>query len=487
MGIVRIRGIALWAAIAALALALLAPVAASAPAGPPAPANDDLGSAQQIHTLPATLSGTVLGATVEPQEEGSGCAAGTEHSVWYSLRASNKQRIAVNLAAAGALDATVDVFHAVRSELQRLGCERTDSHGMASLSFVASKNGLYEIRVAALPGSQLAGFTLEAFLPTPAVGPPGPRLPAGGASGHVDRIQNVNAAYSVVLRSGVSYLVNLANKTSGACVSAEMFPPGTSSFEEGSPVMHLRCGGFGLFTPGPGQGGVYSIELTPRDSFKQVQRFRLAVAQAGPAETAPGIGLGNYGRARGRLDGNGVHVLRLYRIDVHTHSNLTLRLSAPPSADFNLQLRNVNGQVIECACGGSGRQTLTRQLRPGRYYAVVSVHDATAGNYALERQSRTITQTHVSFGTSKAGAGQSVGVDVHISPTVSGPVTVDIERFDPVFGWQFYRQESGFASGGAVTLPFAPPAVGRWRVNGRFGGSRTASPSGAGFAYLLVS
>ncbi len=487
MGIVRIRGTAVCAAIAALALAMLAPAAVSAPAVPASPANDDLGSAQQIHSLPATLSGTVVGATSENPEEGSGCAAGTEHSVWYSVRASSKERLAVNLAAAGALDATIDVFHAVRSELQRVGCERTDSHGLASLSFSASKNGLYEIRVAALPGSQLAGFTLEVFLPTPAVSPPGPRLPAGGASGHVDRIQNINAAYSVVLRSGVSYLVNLANRTAGACVTARLFGPGTQSFEEGSAVMHLRCGGFGLFTPGPGQGGVYSIELTPRASFKQVQRFRLAVAPAGPAETAPGIALGNYGRARGRLDGNGVHVLRLYRIDVHTHSNLTLKLRAPSSADFNLQLRNLNGRVIECACGASGAQTFTKQLRPGRYYAVVSVHDATAGNYTLERQSRTITQTHVSFGSSKASPGQSLGVDVHVSPSVSGPVTVDIERFDPVFGWQFYRQESGFASGGSATLPFVGPAVGRWRVNGRFGGSRTASPSGASFAYLLVS
>ena len=114
-----------------------------------------------------------MAATSETPEEGSGCAASTEHSVWYSLRAAGKERIALNLAAAGALDATIDVFHAVRSELQRVGCERTDSHGLASLSFAASKNGLYEIRVAALPGSQLAGFTLEAFLPTPAVVRPG--------------------------------------------------------------------------------------------------------------------------------------------------------------------------------------------------------------------------------------------------------------------------------------------------------------------------
>ena len=298
----------LWASIAALGLALLAPVAAAAPAAPPAPANDDLGSAQQIHSLPATLSGTVVGATVEPGEEGSACAAATEHSVWYSLRASSKERVAVNLAAAGALDATVDVFHAVRSELQRVGCERTDSHGVASLSFNASKNGLYEIRVAALPGSQLAGFTLEIFLPTPAVAPPGPRLPAGGAAGHVDRIQNINAAYSVVMRSGVSYLVNLANKTNGACVTARLFRAGHELVRRRQPrdapaLRRLRP----VHPRRRGRGASTSIELTPRTSFKRVQRFRLQVAPAGPGRNgARASRLGNYGRARGRLDGNGV-------------------------------------------------------------------------------------------------------------------------------------------------------------------------------------
>ena len=40
-----------------------------------------------------------------------------------------------------------------------------------------------------------------------------------GVNGQVDRIQNVNAAYSFTLRAGVSYLINLANRTEGACVS----------------------------------------------------------------------------------------------------------------------------------------------------------------------------------------------------------------------------------------------------------------------------
>jgi hypothetical protein len=484
----------LAAAVAVSVLALAAgasagaasEVAPHAPA-PPAPANDNRANAQVIHGLPATLEGTTVGATSEPEEASSSCGAPTGSSVWYSLRAGSVQRIAVDLAAAGALDATVDVYHAVRSQLQPVVCQQTDSSGKAALTFKTSKNGLYEIRVAALQASQLAPFTLEVFLPTPEVTPPGRPLPSAGVSGQVDRIQNVNAAYSFTLHAGVSYLINLANTTKGACVSGGLFAPGTRSFEEGSPLLHIGCGGYRLFTPGPGQGGRYSFEIAPRSSRKGIQRFHLQVAPAGPAETTPGVALGNYGHAHGRLDGRGIQVLRLYRLDVTSHSNLTLRLSAPESADFSLQLRNQNGDLIECQCGGSGSQTLQRQLLPGRYYAVVSVRDATAGDFTLVRESRTITSTSVFFEPAHAAQGQGVGIDVRVKPAVSGPVTVDIQRFDPVFGWQFYRQVQAQVSQGSASIAFTPPALGRWRANASYAGSRTASASAVGFAYLLVN
>jgi hypothetical protein len=76
---------------------------------------------------------------------------------------------------------------------------------------------------------------------------------------------------------------------------------------------------------------------------------------------------------------------------------------------------------------------------------------------------------------------------VKVSPGASGPVTVDIERFDPVFGWQFYRESQATASGGLASVAFTPPAVGRWRAKATYGGSRTFSPSAVGFSYLLVS
>ena len=190
----------------------------------------------------------------------------------------------------------------------------TDPHGRASLSFPPPRTASTRF-ASPLANSQLAPFTLDVFLPTPAVNPPGPRLPAGGASGQVDRIQNINAAYSVVMRTGVSYLINLANKTEHAA-SAAACSPRHHSFEEG---LYARCCIWLRRLPAvharPGQGGRYSIQRHRRRLLAGVQRFRLQAAP--PARrTAPGLALGNYADARGRLDGGGVRVLRLYRLDV---------------------------------------------------------------------------------------------------------------------------------------------------------------------------
>jgi hypothetical protein len=495
------------AAVLVLALASLMLSAAGAPAEgtatsvsnpPPPPANDTLAGAQAIHTLPASINGTTVGATTEAGERESACSVPTGSSVWYTVRLPAAHRIALHLAAAGALDATVDVYHAVRSQLSSVGCEETDANGKASFSFRASKNGLYDIRVAALQSSQLAAFTLEVFLPTPAVQPPGSPLPAAGVSGQVDRIQNINAAYAVSLHAGVSYLISLANETRGACVSGALFAPGTTSFggeeEEpeaggraGSSLLQIQCGGYRLFTPAAGKGGRYSFEITPRLSRRGVQRFHLQVAPAGSDETAPGLLLSNYGRAQGYLSSRSSQVLRLYRVQVTSHSNLTLQLHAPQSAELKLQLRNQNGNVINCSCEGNGSQTLQQQLVPGTYYAVVSVHGDTSGRFTLTRESRTITATSVSFSENKAAPGAALGIDVKVSPAASGPVSLVIERFDPVFGWQFYREAHAFVSGGLASVPFTAPAVGQWRANATYEGSRTASPSAVGFTYLFVS
>ena len=149
------------AATVGLSSPSLAQAVASTPVAPavPAPANDERANAQPIRNLPASINGTTVGATIEPGESQSSCGVQTASSVWYSLRASNAERIALDLAAGGQLDATIDIYHAVRSQLDSVGCQKTEGHGKASLTFKASKNGLYLIRVAALASSQLAGWT----------------------------------------------------------------------------------------------------------------------------------------------------------------------------------------------------------------------------------------------------------------------------------------------------------------------------------------
>lgn len=480
----------------ALLIPLLAPSPAPAatPAAPPTPGNDEVSAAQSIGNLPATIPGTLAGATTAAPEPYSSCASPTTASVWYSLHTgTNPERIAIELKAAGALEAAVSVYRTARSQLVPVTCQSSEEEGVASLTFKPAKNAVYEIRVAALSGSQLAGFTLNVFLPTPAVRPPGAPLPSAGASGHVDRIQNVNAAYSLTLHSGVSYLFNLRTTSRhGACVSGSLFAPRTTSFENSSPLLTIECGGYQLFTPGPGQGGRYSFELTPSQSHIGVQDFRIQVGRAGPDETAPGIPLTNYGVARGYLSGRGVQVLRLYRVDVTSHSNLTLRLHAPRKAAFNLRLLDQNGSQIACACGESGSQRILQRLRPGRYYVAVSARAGTSGSFSLERESRTITHTKIYFadahthgGRANAPAEHQTPLRIHVSPAASGPVTVNIERFDPVFGWQFYRQVHARALGGVASIPFAAPAVGQWRAAAFYAGSRISSPSRTMLVYLV--
>ncbi len=476
-----------------LPLALMCVFARSPSAGaalseaPKPPANDEVANAQAIHALPASVEGTTVGATTVPGEAQSSCVPGTVSSVWYSLHTgSAAQRVAVELAAGGKLDGTIDVYKAVRSQLQPVACQATEEEGKASLSFKAHKNTEYEIRVAALASSQLAAFTLNVFQPTPAIAPPGPRLPGSGASGQVDRIQNINAAYSIVMHAGVSYLVNLVNETKGGCVNGALFGPGTHSFEGASARFRVNCGGYRLFTPGQGKGGIYSFEVTPDPERKGEQRFHLQVSAANGAQTTPGQELGNYGRSSGRLEGRGVQVLRLYRMDVTSHSNLTLRLSAPASAEFSLQLRDQNGGLIACSCNGSGPQKLQQQLRKGHYYAVVSERNHTAGNFTLTRESRTITHTKVAFGAEHGVAGQAVEIKVSVGPAAVGPVKVEVQRFDPVFGWQFYRTLEATVSEGTASIPFTPPSPGNWRANATYAGSRVFSPSAVGFTYLFV-
>ncbi|HEY5197562.1 MAG TPA: hypothetical protein VIJ51_11120 [Solirubrobacteraceae bacterium] len=453
------------------------------------PANDLRVDAQVLSSLPASVDGTTVGATIDANEPASGCTGPQTASVWYSVTAPAKERVAVSLAAGGDLDATVDVYLAQRSQLQEVACDGTDAQGMAATSFTAAAGMTYLIRVAPLGNSAPGTFALDVFVPQKAAVPPGPALPPAGAGGTLDRIQDTTKAYSTVLKAGTSYRINLADETTGACVSAGLYPPGTSSFDDGSAVLRIHCGGYLLFTPTVGTSGRYSFLVNSSAGFSGSQHYYLQVAPAGPKDTAPGQFIGNYAKVSGRLDGNRVDALRLLRFDVVARSNLTLVLDAPQAESFDLKLLNEKGREISCECGDGGPETLNQQLKPGRFYAVVEANANSHGRFTLTRQSRTITTTRITIAGHRQGQaapGQTVPIGVSVAPKAAGPVTVTIERFDPVSGWQYFRTDHLRASGGTAGAGFLPPASGRWRASASFDGTRSASPSASGFATLLV-
>jgi hypothetical protein len=468
--------------VTVLAFGVLAPVAMAAP-----PPNDDRGNAQAL-SLPSTVRGTTVDSTTEPGEPPS-CAGITGGSVWYSLAAPSAARdLVLELDAGGELDAAVDVYRRDRSQITSVECGQTNRRGRLTLDFTQHKDASLLIRVAARENSANAGFSLRVVAPDLPERPPGRPLGASGASGSVDRIANPDDAYGVVMHSGTTYRVHVVSRE--RCVNAALYPPGTKSFPGSRRVRSFDCDDYFLFTPGPEKGGRYSIQVTAPRSRRGALPYHVTVSRAGEDDTAPGLVLANDRRVRGSLRGSGADVVDLYRFSVRRRSILDLRLATAGSHAFNLQLIGVAGRRISCACGDFGSQAIRLQLAPGRYFAAVRSRSGSNGTYRLSRLTRTITRTQVRVdGSRKAEVtpGSTVDIGVHVTPSVSGPVTVDVERFDPLAGWQFYTRFRRSLSGGSASIAFTPPSVGRWRVRATYDGTRRAAPSGPGRAEFVVA
>lgn len=474
----RTAGAARLTAIVVALAALALPAGASAAP----PSNDSRFSPQPLN-LPTTLTGRTTEATLQEGEVESECAS-SKGSVWYAFTATADRRVVVNLDAAGDLDAVVDVYSSQRSQLRHEACDATDAKGLGGLSFRARKGQRYLVRVAQLSNSVAGTFKLDVFAPEPPARPPGPALPRRGVRGTLDRVQNTSDAWSVRMRPGRAYRINLA-PAGGQCMRLSIYLPHTGSFEDGTPVRRLPCGGYTLYTPGPDAGGRYSL-LVRAGGARGPQRYHLQVAPASRDDTAPGLVLGNRAHRRGGLSGGRIDVVDLYRFDVGRRSNMDLRLDT--GADFDLVLLNDRGHRIECACGSSGG-TITQQLSRGRYFVAVRARGRSGGRYRLTRTAKTITSTRISFNGARhatAPLGASVSVGVGVSPGVSGAVTILVDRFDPLAGWQFARRYRVHASGGRASVGFRPPSLGRYRARADFRGTGSASPSGTGYATLLV-
>ena len=111
----------------------------------------------------------------------------------------------------------------------------------------------------------------------------------------------------------------------------------------------------------------------------------------------------------------------------------------------------------------------------------------TRGRYALALLVRQITATQISFGSGVASPHQPVSIVARVARATAGRISIRVERFDPLMGWQFARRYSRRVDGGGTAAAtFVPPTVGRWRARAFYFGTRTSSPSKSGFATLVV-
>jgi hypothetical protein len=451
------------------------------------PPNDNRDSAQPLGALPAATTGTTVGATVETNEPPSGCGR-TAGSVWYSISfgSSPPGEVGVKVGANGDLDAAVDVFQRQRSQNIPVACARTDQNGFAGTTFQPSANATYLIRIAQRVTSTSGTFSLKVFVVPPPPSPPGPALPARGGHGVLDSTFDTQDAYSLDLQAGTTYKFNLV-KTNDGCMRLGIFPPATSSFGGGA-AAGLSCGGYRLFTPTV--SGLWSFLVSAAPGIDGSQPYWLHVAPATSLEIAPGVFLANFAHYTATLHGNLDTDVRLFRFDVTTFSDLTLFLQTASNESFDLKLLNDQGKYLQCNCGSEGEETIRRQMRPGRYFVVVQAENFESGPFTLYRESRTITHVQISFdgfGYEQISPGASTRVTATVSPAVDGPVTFELEYFDPVERWQFRGYYHAEAVNGVAVLPFTPPEVGRWRATVVYHGTHSAAAATSGWANLLVA
>ena len=468
--------------LAVLACALAAATAGTAAGGPPR--NDNRANATPLEGLPVTVSGTTVGATEESQDPRSACGR-VKATVWYRVSGASPGRLVLRFTASGQLDAIVSVYRVVRSRLVPLGCQPTDDRGRGDLSLTAAPGESYLIMVGREPTSEDGSFRFTLFRQEPSSTPPGAPLPRRGVSSSVDALSDFDDAWSVPMRAGVAYRMNLS-PARGRCVTLSLFRPHTRSFA-GAPAIHVvRCGGYFTYTPGVGGGGRYTLLVTATDRRPGRQRYHLQAALSGPDDMAPGLPIQNFETRRGSLSGTRVDVVDLYRFRVLDRSDVTLRLVGPSSS--HLILLSETGHHLSSS-GGPG--ALTSPLGPGRYFVAVRAESGARGRYRLSLLERRLTTTTVLANGSRVanvGPGSLVAIGVAVDFSAEGAVRLQIDRFDPLTGWHFYRlYRLQLGGNGTTGILWRPPTIGRWRVHASFGGSRTASPSTGGTAMIVVN
>ena len=468
-------------ATAAIAFVIAFFVLPAAAAASP-PGNDNRANANQVGSLPASVSGTTVEATDDPTDHRSGCGRAHD-TVWYRLTGVGSGRIVVRVVAAGELDAVVSVYRAVRSRVTPAGCAATDEAGRGALSFT-STGGDYLVMVGRERASEDGRFRLTVFRQEPSSRPPGRTLLRKGVSSWVEPISDYDDAWSLRMKAGVQYRINLS-PARGRCITMSLFRPGTRSFA-GAPLQVVPCGGYFTYTPGFGGSGLYTLLVTASDQRPGRQRYHLQAAVTGADDSAPGLLLRNLQTRRGSVAGTRIDVVDLYRFRVAERADVALTLRGPASA--RLIVLNENGRRLSSS-SGAGR--LTVSLGQGTYFVAVRAESGATGRYRLSLLERGVTTTTVlanGLRSATVSPGSSVAVSVAVDSSSGGAVRLEIDRFDPLTGWHFYRlYRLRLGGDGRAGISWRPPSIGHWRVHASFGGTRTASPSDGGTVRIVVT
>ena len=260
----------------------------------------------------------------------------------------------------------------------------------------------------------------------------------------------------------------------------ELYPAGTKRFASASPVRERSCDGHTVFVAG--DTGRYPMLVRAPRASRTALPYRLKVGGAQADDTAPGLSLVGDRTVAGRLTGSELDALDLYRFGVARRSDMRLRLRTERS--FQLTLLSADGRTI-----GSGRHVVESRLPRGRYYVAVTALDGANGAYALSRHARAITTARMLVDGRRQAyvpEGRSVSLSLRVSPAVTGPSTLLVERFDPIEGWLFAARFHPTVVAGRARGSYRPSGLGRWRVTGSFDGTRQASASPGGVASFGV-
>ncbi len=472
-------------ALAVAAVALLVP--AGAEAGPP---NDGYNHPQVLSRVPTTVVGTTEGATRSKDEPGPWCAP-VRGVVWYAVKAPRRAAMVARVQAEDGLDAVVAAYSIARTQRGRLNCAPTDESGRAAVSWYGHARHTYLIAVARRVGAPAGSFRLRVLAGERMPRPPGAVLPARGVRGSVDPVLDPIDAFALPMTRGTTYRINLTAPSELA--QLEIYRPSTYSFASADPVPVAVRAGYLAFTPGVDGGGVYSVVVRADGDAPVAVPYRLQARRAGPDDIGPGIKIVNGQTVAGAIAGRGIDVVDLYRFSVPRSNSLaTINLLQKPNVALDLTLLSEDGRRLAAALEGSGPQVLRERLRLGHYYLAVRSRDHSSGRYRLRLVVRDITTTSITVrGSSflEVPPGASVPVTVHVtSPNVGGPLVVQIDRFDPLTGWEFASVITRrIGSTGFLSVPWRPKSVGYWRMRARFLGSPFSGFSESTFVRVHVA